>query len=210
MALSSIPNFVPFPEAAWRNHIVPEEWEACLDAWIALAGAHLALPASEFARSSTTDESLPAFLTSYASGAALSQGHLSASDPSKEKQLQKLSFLLSNRLLDSEHPPESILSWEFLADLSKIYGQSNGGKLVTLVWTKHMSSLEVSLASLKTYMIKELDAGLKGDLKTVESRLKRLDHLLHASPQTAAFFMAGSSLSCGPNTCLPWRSLWLL
>ena len=192
MALSSIPNFVPFPEAAWRNHIVPEEWEACLDAWIALAGAHLALPASEFARSSTTDESLPAFLTSYASETALSQGNSSASDLSKEKQLRKLSFLLSNRLLDFEHPPESILSWDFLADLSKIYGQSNGGKLVTLVWTKHTSSLEVSLASLKTYMIKELDAGLKGDLKTVESRLKRLDHLLHASPQTAAFFMAGS------------------
>ncbi|PVH76021.1 hypothetical protein DL98DRAFT_497549 [Cadophora sp. DSE1049] len=192
MALSSIPKFVPFPEAAWRNHIVPEEWEACLDAWIALAGAHLALPASDFVRSSTTDESLPAFLTSYASETALSQGNSSSSSLAKERQLRKLSYLLSTRLLDSEHPPELILSWEFLVDLSKIYGQSHGGKFATLVWTRHLSSLEISLASLKTYLIQELEAGLKGDLKTVESKLKRLDHLLHASPQTAAFFMAGS------------------
>ncbi|KAH6721398.1 hypothetical protein BKA61DRAFT_469245 [Leptodontidium sp. MPI-SDFR-AT-0119] len=192
MALSGIPKFVPFPEAAWRNHIVPEEWEACLDAWIALAGAHLALPASDFARSSTMDESLPAFITSYAAETALSNDISSSPNLSKEKQLRKLSYLLSNRLLDSEHPHESVLSWEFLANLSKIYGQSNGGKLATIVWARHLSPLETSLASLKTFLIKELEAGLKGDLKTVESKLKRLDHLIHASPQTAAFFMAGS------------------
>ncbi|KAG4436639.1 hypothetical protein IFR05_007897 [Cadophora sp. M221] len=192
MALSGIPKFVPFPEAAWRNHIVPEEWEACLDAWIALAGAHLALPESDFARSSTTDESLPAFLTSYAAETALSNDLSSSSNISKEKQLRKLSYLLSNRLLHSEHPSQSVISWEFLADLSKTYGQSNGGKLATLVWTRHSSSLETSLASLRVFLIKELEAGLKGDLKTVEWKLKRLDHLLHASPQTGTFFMAGS------------------
>ncbi|CZT01731.1 probable CUE3 Meiotic induced gene, protein has a CUE domain that binds ubiquitin [Rhynchosporium graminicola] len=192
MAVSSIPKFVPFPEAAWRNHIVPEEWEACLDAWVALAGAHLSLPASEFARSSAKDGSLPTFLLSYASETALSHDVSPSSHVHKEKQLRKLSFMLSSRLLDSEHPPEPVLSWEFLADLSKIYGQSNGGKLASLVWTKNSSSLETSLASLKTFLIKEMEAGLKGDLKAVELRLKRLDYLLHASPPTAAFFMAGS------------------
>lgn len=192
MALSSIPKFVSFPEAAWRNHIVPEEWEACLDAWIALAGAHLALPAINFARTSTTDESLPLFLTSYAAESASSHDISSSPNLSKEKQLRKLSYLLSNRLLDSNHPPEPVLSWEFLADLSKIYGQGNGGKLATLVWARHSLTLETSLASLKTSLIKELEAGLNGDLKKVEFQLKRLDHLLHASPQTAAFFMAGT------------------
>ncbi|KAH7369952.1 hypothetical protein BKA65DRAFT_602554 [Rhexocercosporidium sp. MPI-PUGE-AT-0058] len=192
MALSSIPKFVPFPEAAWRNQIVPEEWEACLDAWIALAGAHLASLGSEFARSSKTDESLPTFLTSYAAETALSNDISSSPNLSKEKQLRKLAYLLSTRLLECEHPPGSILLWQFLADLSKIYGQSNGSKLATLAWTRHASHLENSLASLKTSLIKELEAGLKCDLKKVESKLKRLDHLLHASPQTAAFFMAGS------------------
>ncbi|KAL2072344.1 hypothetical protein VTL71DRAFT_11687 [Oculimacula yallundae] len=192
MAVTSIPKFVPFPEAAWRDHIVPEEWEACLDAWISLAGAHLASPASEFARTSAKDESLPTFLTSYATETAVSYDISSSPHVHKEKQLRKLSYLLSNRLLDSEHPPELVLSWEFLADLSKIYGQSNGGKLATLVWTRYSTSLESSLASVKSFLIQELESGLKGDLAAVEVRLKRLDHLLHASPQTAAFFMAGS------------------
>jgi activating signal cointegrator complex subunit 2 len=33
---------------------------------------------------------------------------------------------------------------------------------------------------------------LNGDLKVAEAQLKRLNHLLHASPEAAAFFMAGS------------------
>jgi len=37
-----------------------------------------------------------------------------------------------------------------------------------------------------------LDAGLNGDLNAVESQLRRLNHILHASPEAAAFFLAGS------------------
>ncbi|KAK0101537.1 hypothetical protein ONS95_006704 [Cadophora gregata] len=192
MALSSIPKLVPFPGASWRTHIVAEEWDACLDAWIALAGAHLALSAPEFARSSTTDESLLVFLTSYAAATAVPQDTTSSPNSPKEKQVRKLAYLLSTRLLDSQHPPKPTLSWEFLADLSKIYGQSNGGKLLTLVWTRHLSSLETSLTSLKKSLIDGLESGLDGDLKTVESKLKRLNHLLHTAPRTATLFMAGS------------------
>jgi activating signal cointegrator complex subunit 2 len=70
--VTTFPLMVPFPEAAWREHIVPEEWEACLDAWLALAGAHLSLSNADFVRVSAKDESLPAFLTSYAEQTALS------------------------------------------------------------------------------------------------------------------------------------------
>lgn len=183
---------VPFPEAAWREHIVPEEWEACLDAWLVLARAHLSLSNADFVRVSSKDESLPAFLTSYAEQTALSHDKTPLGNVHKTRQLRKQCFLLSHRLLDTEHPPDSLLHWEFLADLSKIYGKDHGNKVVSVVWKRHLLSLEPSLASLKTFLIKELDAGLKGDLKTAESQLKRLNHLLHASPEVAAFFMAGS------------------
>jgi len=187
---TALPLMVPFPEAAWRNHIVPEEWEACLDAWLTLAGAHLALPNPDFARLSLKDDSLSTFLISYAAETA---GDTSPSEhASKTKQLRRQCFLLSHRLLQSENPLESLLRWEFLADLSRIYGRIQGGKLTVLVWRKHLSVLESSMASLKTYLTGHLDAGLKGDLKTAESRLKRLNHLLHASPEVSAFFMAGS------------------
>jgi activating signal cointegrator complex subunit 2 len=191
-AKSALPSIVPFPEAAWRDHIVPEEWEACLDAWIALAGAHLSLSNSDFIRTSAKDESLPIFLTSYAAETALSHDTPSSGNLSKSKQLRKQVFLLSHRLLDLDYPPTPLLHWGFLADICKIYGRNHGNKAVVMVWKNHISPLEISMASLKASLIKELDAGLKGDLRTAEAELKRLNHLLHASPEAAAFFMAGS------------------
>ena len=183
---------VPFPEAAWRNHLVPDEWEACLDAWISLAEAHLSLPAVDFTRLSAKDGSLPAFLTSFAAEISKSHDALSSSNPAKPKELRKYSFLLSYRLLEVDYPPEPLLRWEFLADISKVYGKSHASKLVAMAWTQHSSSIETSMGLVKNSLIKELDAGMKGDLKTAEAQLKQLNHLLHASPEASAFFMAGS------------------
>jgi activating signal cointegrator complex subunit 2 len=190
--ITGFPSLVPFPEAAWREHIVSEEWEACLDAWLALAGVHLSYPNPDFLRVTAKDESLPAFLTSYAEQTALSHDKTPSGSVHKTRQLRKQSFLLSHRLLNIDHPPDLLLRWEFLADVSKIYGKDHGNKIVSLVWKRQLASLEPSLARLKSSLIKELDAGLKGDLKTAESQLRRLNHLLHASPEVAAFFMAGS------------------
>ena len=208
--VTAFPPMVPFPEAAWRNHIVPEEWEACLDAWLALAWAHLSLSNADFVRVSAKDESIPSFLTSYAEQTALSHDNSPLGNVHKTRQLRKQCFLLSHRVLDINHPLDSLLRWEFLADLSKIYGKDHGNKLVTLVWKRHLISFEPSLAALKTSLIRELDAGLKGDLKTAELQLKRLNHLLHTSPEVAAFFMAGSDfvdslISCYKLTNPPLR-----
>jgi activating signal cointegrator complex subunit 2 len=190
--MSALPPMAPFPEAAWRNHLVPEEWEACLTAWISLAEAHLSLPNAQFIRLSARDESLPTFIASFAAEISLSHDVLSTSDPLKAKQLRKHVFHLSYRLLEVDQPPESLLQWQFLADVSKVYGKSHAGKLIAVAWQRHASSLETSMGLLKNSLIKELDAGLKGDLKIAEVQLKRLNHLLHASPAAAAFFMAGS------------------
>lgn len=180
---------IPFPETVWRNHLVPEEWEACLEAWIALAGAHLSLSPSDFIQISSKDESLPTFLNTFAAELAIS--HDIALSPNLQK-LRKQSYLLSHRLLEVDPPPEPILRWEFLADVSKVYGKGHGNKLVSLAWERDTSRLERSMSVAKISLIQELDAGLNGDLKTAEAQLKRLNHLLNTSPEAAAFFMAGS------------------
>lgn len=177
-----------FPTTAWREHLLPEEWEACLDAWIALADAHLSLSSPDFVRISIKDESLAAFLTSYAAESSQS----SLQESSKLKSLRKKSYMLCFRLLDCSKIAEELLHWSLLVDVSKVYGVSNGGKLVAIAWQRHATSLEASLGSLKNSLIKNLDAGLKGDLKSAEAQLKRLNHLLHVSPDAAAFFVAGS------------------
>lgn len=186
---TSIPPMIPFPETAWRNHLVPAEWEACLDAWLSLAEIHLLLSPLDFLRISSKDESLPVFLSTFTAELAVS--HDISLSPRLLK-LRKQVFLLSHRLLEVDPPPEAILRWEFLADACKVYGKSHGNKLVTRAWEKHSSKLEASMAIIKSSLIKNLDDGLKGDLKTAEEQLKRINNLLNASPDAAAFFMAGS------------------
>ncbi len=181
-----------FPEAAWRNHLVPEEWEACLDAWVTLAEAHLSLPTAEFVRISTKDESLAAFLTSYFEQTALSHDFLPPKISLKAKHLRRQCFLLSHRLLEVPTTPEPLLHWHFLANVSKVYGRRHGSELMKVVWAQHSSSLEAVLSLLKTSLALELDTGLKGDLRTTELQLKRLNYVLHVSPGAAAFFLAGS------------------
>jgi activating signal cointegrator complex subunit 2 len=189
---TTLPPMVPFPEAAWREHLVPEEWDACLDAWIALAEAHLSLPNPDFVRISAKDDSVPAFLASYTAETALSHDNSPSKDSSKSKQIRKQCYLLCFRLLDGDHAPEQLLRWDFLADLGKIYSWNLGNKLVAAAWRRHSPSLESSMGLLKNSLIQQLDAGLKGDLKLAEGQLKRLNQLLHVSPEAASFFMAGS------------------
>ncbi|KAH6677482.1 hypothetical protein B0J14DRAFT_343998 [Halenospora varia] len=196
-----IPSLAPFPEAAWREQLVPTEWQACLDAWIGITSAHLSLSSSHFAQVSRKDESLPEFLISYV--AALTENHeaIPAKNSDKPQLLRKQCFLLSYRLLDFDPPPGPLLDWEFLANLSKLYGQRQGGKLLSAAWKRSTSAVEDSLGKIKTYLTMNLEAGLKGDLKSVESQLKRLNHLLHASPEVAAFFLAGDDFMDSLISC---------
>jgi activating signal cointegrator complex subunit 2 len=187
---STLPPMALFPEEAWKDRLVPEEWEASLDAWILLADAHLSLSTPDFIRISSEDQSLPTFLTSFAAEIA-SVHDISPSD-TRMRLLRKQSFLLTTRLLDVDPPPEPLTRWEFLADISKMYGKSHGGKLVATAWKGSSATVELSMGLTKTALTKELDAGIKGDLKAAETQLKRLNHLLHASPDACAFFVAGS------------------
>jgi activating signal cointegrator complex subunit 2 len=188
--LSALPPMATFPAAAWKNHLVPEEWEACLDAWVLLAEAHLSLSTLDFIRLSSEDQSLPSFLTSFA--AEMASSHDASQSGPKMKLLRKQSFLLAYRLLEVDPTPESLARWEFLADVSKMYSKGHASKLVTMAWKRNLSTLELSMGSVKVALTRELDAGLKGDLKTVDMELKHLNHLLHASPEACEFFVAGS------------------
>jgi activating signal cointegrator complex subunit 2 len=190
--VSSLPRLAPYPEPAWRKHLSTTEWDACLDAWTSIAGAHLSYSTSDFQRFSLRDESLSHFLESYMSETVSSTEVFAFSDGSKMQLLRKQCFLLSYKLIDSVPPLESTIKWEYLANLSKVYARRQGGKILSMAFRRHSALIETDLNVLRSRLIKELDAGLKGDLKWTEMQLKKLNHFLHASPDAAAFFMAGS------------------
>ena len=209
MASSRLPAFALFPISAWRDQLPPDEWVACLNAWLALIDSHLSLSDSDFA-TSVKDESLQAFLTSFTREVALG-GVAILGSSSSAKKLLKDCFRLATRLLQSQSPPSGLTQWEFLADLGHAYGKKKVEPLTESLSAASKGHLDSSLAVLKKFLIKNLDAGLDGgDLKGIEERLERVNDLILVSPPVAEFFLAGSDfvdalISCYRITNPPLR-----
>lgn len=194
----TLPPFAPFPEAPWRDNIVPLEWESCLSTWLALTEAYLSLSEHDLLRHIKQDESITSFESCLLNEIAASSTAVLGSSRTSAMLLRQ-SFLLCSRLLNLSSPPSSILTWEFLSDLTRVYGRKNAGPLVQAASQKPKA--EASLQGLKRSLIQALDSGMKGNLASLEVRLKRLNHLIHASPHVAAFFLAGSDFLDGLVGC---------
>lgn len=178
-----------------------DEWNASLGAWISLAEAHLSLPEADFSKKSLGDESVPTFLTSFMREVA-AHGSVLLGTSAPAKLLLKDCFLLTSRTLRSfSSLPISLLQWEFLSDFSRVYSKKRVSSALSGISNSSQDIVETSLAALKKSLIKQLDAGIKGDLKAVEDQLQRLDHLLSASNSAASFFLAGSEFLDGLTNC---------
>ncbi|KAL2177376.1 uncharacterized protein P884DRAFT_329706 [Thermothelomyces heterothallicus CBS 202.75] len=178
MTSSRLPAFALFPIAAWRDQLPADEWVSCLNAWVALLGRHLSLSDPEFSTISINDDSLQAFLTSFTREVALG-GAATLGSSSAAKRL-----------------------WEFLSDLSRVYGKKKVEPLLDSLSANSKGHLDSSLSSLKRFLIKNMDAGLNGgDLKGIEERLERVNDLIRVSTSVAEFFVAGSDFVDGLISC---------
>jgi len=196
----SLPSFALFPIATWRDQIVPDEWVSCLNAWAVLVESHLSLPENDFVTVSLKDESLRGFLVSFAREVA-ANGTACLGPSQSAKRLLKGCLLLVTKILQSPSPPKSLLEWEFLADLSRIYGKK-AEPVFSQLSTTARELLDVSLSELKKFLIKNLDAGLKGgNLKAIEERLEHVNDLIRVSPAVAEFFLTGSDFLDGLISC---------
>ncbi|KAK4464450.1 CUE domain-containing protein 3 [Cladorrhinum samala] len=201
MASSGLPSFALFPIAAWRDELLPDEWVSCLNAWSALIDSHLSLSDAEFLAISAKDSSLPAFLSSFVHETAQNGAGILGSSTAAKRLLQG-SLKLTTKLLHSPSPPSTLAQWEFLADLSRLYGKKKVGLLLSSLSAASQGGLDASLADLKKFLIQNLDAGLDGgDLKGIQERLERISDLIHTSPAVAEFFLSGSDFLDGLISC---------
>ncbi|KAF2144616.1 uncharacterized protein K452DRAFT_284943 [Aplosporella prunicola CBS 121167] len=201
----TLPPLAPFPPAALRRDIQPQEWEEFLDAYITLAQLYLQLSPKEFPSAASDDGSLVAFLTSYFHEAAGPAGNELHFHSEKALGLRKQCFLLSHRLLSGDHVPSNLLQWTFLADFSHVFIRSERLKeLLGSLSQRKSDEIESSLQKLKTSLTKTLDSN---DPTAADNDLKRLAPLLHTSPDVGAFFVAGSdfldSLCAGYTKATP-------
>ncbi|KAI1419902.1 hypothetical protein F5Y12DRAFT_176899 [Xylaria sp. FL1777] len=194
----TLPSFAPFPEAPWRDHIVPVEWEVCLSTWLALTEAYLSLPEHDLLRHIKQDESITSFQRSFINEVAVSGTAILGSSRTSSLLFRQC-FVLCSRLLNLSSAPSQLLSWEFLSDFGRLYGKKKAGPPIQAA--SQTPQAEASLQGLKKSLIHSLDSGIQGDLTSLETRLKRLNHLIHMSPHVAAFFLAGTDFLDGLVSC---------
>lgn len=103
--------------------------------------------------------------------------------------------------LFSLKPPVPLTGYEFLCDFSKVYPKKHSGPAVAQLFNDHGPAADASLTSLKKLLVPHLEAGIKGDLRFVESSLVRLNPLLHVSPHACALYLAGSDFMDGLVAC---------
>lgn len=177
-----------------------DEWSASLGAWISLVEAHLSLSDSGF-QETLKDESVSAFLSSFIREVAVSGSSTVLGTSNPAKVLLKDCFLLASRIIKSTSPPANLIQWEFLSDFTKVYSKTRVKPVLSRLSKPSQAVLESSLVVLKKFLVKNLDEGLKGDLKATEERLDRVNHLINASPSAAMFLVAGSDFSNGLISC---------
>jgi activating signal cointegrator complex subunit 2 len=188
----SLPSLASYPPAQVRKDLGPDEWEACLDAWLSLSALYLHLGKSEFESAARKEQSLVPFLTSYYQVSAQErQQH--GQTQGKEHTLRKTCFILTHRtLLTTSHPPAPLLQWDFLSDFSHVYMKTQSlDLLLQKLWRSRHDDLDRSLQNFLSTTIKQLESS-KPD--AAEPSLKRIVPLLYSSHEAGAIVLTSSEL----------------
>lgn len=193
----ALPPLAPYPPVGIRKEALREEWEAYLDAWIALAQAHLRLSSSEFSSVSHSDSSLVKFVISYLQETSRDITKGLDTQDTKAKALRRHSFLLAHKLLSSHVVPQVMLGWRLLADLCHVFPRSQSlEELLRALWKRESRKIEEGVQEYKGYLTRSLDS------PTTSAHMNGYDDLfhsinslapsLHVSSEAAASFMTGS------------------
>jgi activating signal cointegrator complex subunit 2 len=180
-----LPHFAPFPDAKVRQNILPDEWQLYLDSWTSLAELYLRLDDLDFSSAVSGNDALTTFLLSFF--------HELVNDDSitsRVQSLRKQCFFLLHRLLSRDDVPANVLSWPALSDISHVYPKSEQFRaLLQKLWAQKGSTIEKSLQTAKTSMIRNLESKRPQE---AENTLNRVAPLLRASPDASIYMLTGS------------------
>lgn len=191
--MGDFPSLAPVPPPALRSTLKPEDWDTCVDAWIALIGMLVEAPQGQLMTVALKDESTCAFLASFYHELSFSAVPGLRAGP-KAASLRKLCFLLTRRLLlEVSTPPVELLDWRFLGALCYCYPSSSAlRELLSDVWEKHHTTIGSSLDKAKSLIIKLLSFGDPSKTRAVSSDVRLLTVLASASPQCGQVLVTGS------------------
>ena len=165
---------------------MPEEWESCLDSWVFLIQRYLTLPVKVFAVKASKNPSIAHFLVSCVKDPPIAKDI-------KSLRLRQQCFLLAHRMLTAVKPiPSPLLEWDYLANLSLVYGKSTAlSRLLEDIWDQVLDG-SPSLETHKRVLIKILEARSTGS--ELEWVLTPNLALIRACHRYGQFLMVGSDL----------------
>jgi activating signal cointegrator complex subunit 2 len=181
----SLPSLAPIPPANVRLSLEHAEWEACLDAWFALAELHMKTRLYNTTPVST-------FLQSYYHELA----HLDPNDATlrspKADSLRKIAFALTRKACSEAGDVEELLQWEFLSNFCRVHVKSTRlPELLANLWRSKPDDLQMVLQKRKDALITMLDSATPD---VAEVTLGQLAPIMRVSPETAIYFMTGTDL----------------
>ncbi|KAK2802541.1 hypothetical protein FQN50_007347 [Emmonsiellopsis sp. PD_5] len=197
MAVGSLPPLAPVPPATVRSVLQNEEWNACLDAWIALIELRLRMSPKEFQLSAPKDDSARLFLVSFFQEASSLLSSTTNNDlyaDTKVKNLRRLCFLLTRRnLLEIRPVPLELTDWEFLAAFCRVYISSAAIRaLLTQLWTEESQVLSPSIEKGKLLVMKYLSSPNPTENVKADKHLLSLTLLSLTAPGVGHVLMTGS------------------
>ncbi|EMF08906.1 uncharacterized protein SEPMUDRAFT_73190 [Sphaerulina musiva SO2202] len=184
--------FAPLPPAIIRLSLRPEEWDACLDAWLTLCELTLKqLPPADLTSNTSDHAALPGFLATYYRECSLLQRDDHTLSTPKARLLRKTCFKIVSRIFLADAPiPLSLLDFSFWSSFCQAHLKATAlQKLLGKVWKKKADQLSPRLQKQKDRITAALES------KTLEDGVQLLAQLapiLHASTDIALLFMTGS------------------
>lgn len=187
----AVPAFAPLPPAKIRLSIGPEEWEACLEAWLTLSEFTLRLPKDTFNKTASDDGSLPGFLTSFYHELGTAQTQDCCFNGPAGVSLRKVCFRLVSRIfIETDAISQTLTRWDFLADFCHAHVRSSAlPRLMSKAWEKRTGQLTPTLQKQKDSLVRTLESK---QIDSTMSTLAQLGSIAHASSDIGSLFMTGS------------------
>lgn len=194
----SLPPLAQFPQSSIRLGILPEEWQACLDAWIFAAEFRLRLIPEHFCHFKLSSKAsglpfLQAYLQSW--GHETDKGEVYRPHDQKSLRLHRQCFILLRRLLLETDPPFDCTSGELfsiLANGSATFGENLPWKeTLRTVWKRDDGRISDALEAYKSSLIQNLPQAVSFSAAT-QIKLFQVTALVKGLPEAGAVFMTGS------------------
>lgn len=185
----SVPALAPVPPLAIRELITGSEWEACLDAWIALAEMRLVLDTAGFEKLASVGDLGQAFLRSY----FLESASVQTPNTPKERTLRRLCFALTRRIVLEVWPLSKEVDWPFFALFCRCYAATSSFKnLLSELWQRDRGLLSKTVEKGKELIINQLSTADVLRQSRVEPDVRALTMIALVLPEIGRVLMTGS------------------